>query len=664
MAEPTAAPEAVSHSRDQLQLVRDKVTALGARARTLPRPRPPAWLLITIGIGILTWGINPLPPGAGGYDISWITAMHVAAHSGLHWGSQFNYTYGPLAYLTIANMFFDRTGIPAAFVTGALYLGMLAVVARPLCRAFGLVVGGLLLFALARIAASGLDPVELLTPLLVVLGILVVRRPSAHGDLRVVIGIAALAAFSTLDKLSAVPVGIAVVGLLAIVAAANRDLTRRERIRAGGIWIGAFASALIVLWLLAGQSLFDLPAYFRNGLDTVNGYGDAQSQTAPGLNWLYGWALVSTVVVFLFVFLRDRGLPAISRIVIALLWLLFVWVTFRHAFTRLSAAGHTALFFSPLALVAAAVLVGPDRWRVALIAALIPVGVVWHVGAWNVPALFTASTATFVQHVNLLFGPNYRHTSQAAAAHGMQQQYAFPAQLVRTLTGQTVHFDPWEAAIAYAYSQFKWDPPPVFQTYNAYTSHLDDLNADFLAGPRAPRYILRQNAALDDRQPRFDSPRYMLEMICRYRQVMVIPGWTLLERGADRCGAATPISSHRVSFGQRTGVPAATRNSIVVARFTDFSQPLSDTLAKLLFKRHTMWIALDQAVFRFIPGHASNPHVMSFPSCVGWGPQALDPTLWQRIGIGRYQTLTKPGATESDSSYKVSFERISFNCAG
>jgi hypothetical protein len=344
------------------------------------------------------------------------------------------------------------------------------------------------------------------------------------------------------------------------------------------------------------------------------------------------------------------------------LWLLFIWVAFRHAFVRMD-PGHSMLFFSPVALLSAAVLIGPAEWRAGLASCLVPLGVLWHVGLWNVPAVFSVSTAGFVQQVDVLFGPSLRHAAQATSQFSFRSSYNLPPALIAKLTGQTVHFDPWEAAIAYAYPQIRWDPAPVFQSYDAYTSYLDDLNAEFLAGSRAPRYVLRQNASLDGRNPRFESPRYMLELMCRYRQVMTIPGWQLLERGADRCGDPVSAGSQRAQFGQRVFAPGPTADSIAVASFTDFSTPLIDTLEGLLFKRHAQYIALNQNMFRFVPGHASNPHVLSFPPCVGWSPVFLDPTPYRWIGIGHLPQLITPLATES-SSYRVSFERIPFRCVG
>jgi hypothetical protein len=321
------------------------------------------------------------------------------------------------------------------------------------------------------------------------------------------------------------------------------------------------------------------------------------------------------------------------------------------------------LFFGLAALLAAFVLIGPRRERVGILACLIPLAIVWHMAAWNVPNLFSVATTNFVNNVNMLLGPEGRHAAQNDSAQALRASYRFPAALIARLTGQTVHFDPWEATIAYAYPQFRWDPAPIFQDYNAYTSQLDDVNADFLASSRAPRYILRQNLALDQRDPRFESPRYVLTMMCRYRQVMLAGAWQLLERGSNRCGTPVRISSQRLRFDQRVVPPAPTPNSIVVGMFTDFSVPLSETIGTLLFRSTPLYFSTDRAIYRFVSGHASNPHVLSFPACLGWTPAYFDPTPYRLIAIGHLPQLTSGGETEA-SSYRVTFARIPFRCAG
>ena len=622
--------------------------------------RPAAWLVVAVVVAVLTWPINPIPPSTPGYDYSWITAMHVAAHLGLHWGSQIDYTYGPLGYLTIGNIFYDGTGIPADLVIATLYIGVLALVARAACRAFGLLIGGLLVFVLARIVASGLDPVELLAPLVVALGILALRKGTAQLRTIDVVGISAVAAFMTLDKLSGGPVGLAVVVVLAIAGSARSGSSARERALAAATILGSYVGALIVLWLVAGQSLFDLPAYLRNGWDIITGY-DSETLILPSEAWQYKWVGITAVVAVAVALWRERRLHWADRVGVLVLWLLFLWISFRHAYVR-EGPGKGVLFFGLAALLAAAVLTGPRRERLGIVACLLPLAIVWHMGAWNVPNLFTVETTNFVNNVNILLGPNGRHAAQTASARALRASYGFPAALIAMLSGQTVHFDPWEATIAYAYPQFRWDPAPIFQDYNAYTSRLDDVNADFLASSRAPRYILRQNAALDQRDPRFESPRYVLTMMCRYREVMLAGAWQLLERGSDRCGTPVRISSQRVRFDQRVLAPPMP-DSIVVASFTDFSVPLSETIHTLLFRSNPLYFLANHTIYRFVSGHASNPHVLSFPSCLDWSPAYFDPTPYRRIGIGHLPQLTTGGVTES-SSYRVTFERIPFRCDG
>lgn len=57
---------------------------------------------------------------------------------------------------------------------------------------------------------------------------------------------------------------------------------------------------------------------------------------------------------------------------------------------------------------------------------------------------------------------------------------------------------------------------------NAYTEDLDQRNARYLAGKKAPRFVLRQpGAAIDTRLPRFESPDATLAIVCHHHQVYV-----------------------------------------------------------------------------------------------------------------------------------------------
>ena len=416
---------------------------------------------------------------------------------GLHWGSQFDYTYGPLGFLTVGNLFFDSTGLVADIAIGALYIAILRpdrphlmpnARYSPSVRCWCLSSPGL--------PPRPIDPVELLAPLIVALGVFALRRQESRLRPGVGVGIGLLAAVSALDKLSVAPVGAVVAVVLGAEGALRaRGESRREQARAAGLVIGSYMGGFLVLWLLAGQNLGDLPSYLRNGWDLISGYSDGESLSDPALNWQYTWAALTMVAVLVGVLWQDRGLPWPRRAGIGVLWLWFIYTEFRHAFVRLQ-PGHTTLFFAPVLLLAAAVLLRPGRWKLGAAATLIALASLWHVNAWNVSNAFSVSTAGFEQQVNVFLSSNARSGGQFTARTQLRASYNFPPALVAMMTGQTVHFDPWEAALAWAYPRIRWDPAPVFQSYNAYTSRLDDVNAAFLAGPDAPRFILRQNVAL------------------------------------------------------------------------------------------------------------------------------------------------------------------------
>jgi hypothetical protein len=111
--------------------------------------------------------------------------------------------------------------------------------------------------------------------------------------------------------------------------------------REAGILAGAYFGGAVILWLLAGQSLFHLPSYLRNGWDAINGYDDAVGTDAPSLNYKYWWALASVLAVAMAVFWRDRDLPGLRRSAIGLLWFWFAYTAFRHALSDCPLSTHS-----------------------------------------------------------------------------------------------------------------------------------------------------------------------------------------------------------------------------------------------------------------------------------------------------------------------------------
>jgi len=125
-----------------------------------------------------------------------------------------------------------------------------------------------------------------------------------------------------------------------------------------------------------------------------------------------------------------------------------------------------------------------------------------------------------------------------------------PERVREEISYDSADAQPWETGIVFA-NRLTWDPSPVFQSYAAYTSGLDRLDADHLVRSGA-RYVVFQWGGIDNRYALWDQPLNSRALLCNYvvadesSPVFTTPTLsetTLLKRGESRCG------SPRTTFG-------------------------------------------------------------------------------------------------------------------
>jgi hypothetical protein len=249
---------------------------------------------------------------------------------------------------------------------------------------------------------------------------------------------------------------------------------------------------------------------------------------------------------------------------------------------------------------------------------------------------------------------DYIEDQQAA----MRKRFTVSPAMLTRIGSSTVHVEPWETAVVYAYPWLNWHPLPVFQDYQAYTPALDQANADYLAGRDRPKYILRQpDTALDDRLPRFDPPLTSLETLCRYRKVDEAQGWQLFEASTNRCGTEHALRTVSARFGETVPVPSADRG-VVVARVTGLGDSLAAKLETLFLRGPTYLISPGGSNwFRFLSGTQDSWHLMSVPACAasdisGSGPE-----------FNRMKISNRAGTPSRDERYHVEFAVIPLDCS-
>jgi hypothetical protein len=245
-----------------------------------------------------------------------------------------------------------------------------------------------------------------------------------------------------------------------------------------------------------------------------------------------------------------------------------------------------------------------------------------------------------------------------------------------------VHVDPYLTAVALAYPELRWAPLPIFQSYAAYTTDLDRIDADVLRSAEAPERILRSFRAIshtdlvrsrigrpfvdgevipstvDGRFGWFESPEATLETFCRYRQVAASDRWQALARTGGSCGPPEPLGVVQAKAGEAVTIPAETRpDRFVIVRVRGLQPSLPARVRSALIKGPDWYVVLDGTRYRLIAATAPDGLLLEVPPAAdGTGPFAFGPPI-------RQMTI-RQGASGKDSRAPLTFEFLSVPLGG
>ena len=564
--------------------------------------------LVGIALAAAAWPVVTSLPGIG-LDGSFVMGLHLAFRDGLDYGEQIVYAYGPLGFLGFSQPYLGASSALAFVATGLLVVATCVTLASAGVRLAGPLVGAAVAFPAAHLMAwTGMWEVFGSLAILWTLTWLLEEEeePAVYRRLAV---LGAVAAIGILGKFN---VGILLTGT-GLIAALAMPANRPKGVAAFGLGL---AGALTIAWLLTGQQLGALGAYLRLSAEIAAGYSSAMgAQELEPLVWQLGLAIAAVGLLSEMLFRASAGLRWPRRLGLAIVLAAWAFAYFKAGFVRWDA--HVIIFFASVPLVAFAFLratpspTGSILRLAALLAALLVVA--------GVPPtrLISMGPATeqLIDQVATLASPAARRDRVSAALDHLQAQYALAPDLVATLRGQTVHFEPAEAGVAYAYPGIEWRPLPIFQSFAAYTAALDRTNADFLRSSQAPELILRSPAPVDGRNPWFDSPEANVEMLCHYQQTVGSPVW---DRVADRCPRPErPIAVVRAYPDEIVPVPAVGPDEVLLLRISGLDASVTERLEALLWKADEWRIEMDGAVNRLMPGTAGQPLLLTPPIADG-----------------------------------------------
>jgi hypothetical protein len=608
-------------------------------------------ILPGVALAVVAWPVRSLSPG-GGIDESYVLALHMAAQMHLQAGRDYIFPEGPLGFIAYPRSAFAATAVVSVAGYALVFAASAVVVLRMLHRAVPWPVALPVGFVLVRLLSASVALPELLAVLIVVVALdqLVLADEPPRRAALLVIGL--MTATAILMKFST--------GVFAVVAVVGFGVAAARR--QNGSWrplrVAALASVcwLVVLDVVAGQNPGNLPTFMVRSVEIVRGYPNAMGIEVARRRYEYALAVLGLLAVGVLAARDGRCGRGWSRTIAGSTLFVVVWLMFRQGFIRHDA--HSLSYFGALIVLVLVFASRQGRWLFfgslvvvsGIVVSVSGVGVGDLVGptdgirsAWTTMASI-ADSATRTR----LMGDARSH---------MQADYRLTADELALLGGHSVHVDPWETALVWAYPTIRWRPVPIFQPYQAYTSVLDDINAEFLDRPDGPDFVLQEPGAVDIRAHQFESPRYMLALVCNYRYARSSTRFTILQHDPQRCGQPERLSEATLDYGQSVAVPAGP--GIVVASFDDFDQSLADSLLPVVFRARPLTITLQGVgAYRFIPGHADHPHIVAVPTCARTSPQTVASTK----GISVTEGPADPGRVDPSRRYRVTFSRIPYRC--
>ncbi|MGH9282680.1 MAG: hypothetical protein ACRD0S_07055, partial [Acidimicrobiales bacterium] len=259
-------------------------------------------------------------PGIG-LDASWEAAMHMAARQGLRFGSELDFTYGPLGFLAVPRLYYQSTGLAAGLFTFVVQLALCVAVVLRARKAAGLLLALPLAYLAVR-ALRSVDPPQALPLLALIVALAVLEGGNERRLAWFAPAAGALGAGVLLVKFNA---GVFVLAAGAVAA----WFTGRRGWRPVAVFAGSAVLTLVALWLLSGNRVGDLATWTTASMEIARGYSTAMGlETGRASDFpLLVLALGGVAWV---VWTATSGWERPRRLAAGLLVGLFLFTAFKH----------------------------------------------------------------------------------------------------------------------------------------------------------------------------------------------------------------------------------------------------------------------------------------------------------------------------------------------
>ena len=551
-------------------------------------------------------------------DDSWQKAFGYFLKKGMQAGTDFVFTYGPLGYFN--SPIYDPDLYWAAFF-------------------WEVITRSLLVYYLFRIFQRPFSlTIKIVSLILIILFLPIVHRDVEYLLFITVIGISLTDKNSSrvaqtfgLVTLSALSLGKFVLFLLSSVVAFFCEIRQRavsHKILFSPILI--FLLAYCFGWIIARQSLMNLPRYIFSSLQIAVGYNESMAITGDvneTLLSVFLLILLFTILVEIARYTKER-----IQILVFATGLLLAW---KQGFTRQD--NHTVIFFG-YALVFVLLLVVyfgygsrqsrleyPATSRIFGVSAVLICIIGSIIGIFRSPwsalifqkephrMLLSAPRWKIISNLRILTLPVAVKASLDRQEEEMEKKWRLPFTSFR-VGNSTIDTMSYQQGFVLL-NRMNWRPRPVFQSYSAYTQYLAKRNADFFRGSSAPEYLLYKSQPLDNRLPATEDGLALFEILRRYVPDSAEQSFLLLKMNADSKAAVLgeQLRKGLIGFDQEVLID---KNFRYQQLQLDISDTVRGKIRKLFYRPAYIFIKLKMKSgitqkYRLLPALARNGFLLT-----------------------------------------------------
>jgi len=274
----------------------------------------------------------------------------------------------------------------------------------------------------------------------------------------------------------------------------------------------SLAVCYAAFYFAAGQHAASFVPYLRSAFATMSGYSDGMALDGPAADAVAGALFCLIVPLIYTVAIRSRRGPVALA---GAAWVaIYFFMAFKQAFVRQD-GGHIwagiLMFAVPASLIL--ILFAGHFWSRVLIplVAAATVFFAWTTAPSGDLQHYIASRGSAIGQFPRAFLSRYRLERDWRSDLAAWRE-VYP---IAPLSG-SADILPTDILTLLANSS-DYRPRPVIQSYAAVNQYLARLNANFLAGPRAPDVVLLNADSMDGRYPSTEDNLAWLELLARYQ---------------------------------------------------------------------------------------------------------------------------------------------------